>query len=43
VTRACYQPVLQSSLEQWGMHFDNTSAAVHWLCITADLYGHQSS
>ncbi len=29
VTQACCESVLQSSTEQWGMHFAKTSAAVH--------------
>jgi len=29
VSQGCCQPVLQSSLEQWGMHFAKNSAAVH--------------
>ena len=38
VTQACYQSVLQSSTEQWGMHFALTSVAVNWCWVTADLY-----
>ena len=38
VSQGCCQPVLQSSLEQWGVQFAKNSAAVHWVCITADQY-----
>ena len=38
VSQGCYQPVLQSSLEQWGVRFAKNNAAVHWVCITADQY-----
>ncbi len=38
VSESCCQPVLQSSLEQWGVRFAKNSAAVHWVCITADQY-----
>ena len=38
VSQSCCQPVLQSSLEQWGVRFAKNSAAVHWVCITADQY-----
>ncbi len=38
VSESCCQPVLQSSLEQWGVQFAKNSAAVHWVCITANQY-----
>ena len=38
VTRACCEPVLQSSTGQWGMHFALSSAAVPWCWVTAHLY-----
>ncbi len=38
VSESCCQPVLQSSLEQWGVRFAKNSAAVHWVCRTADQY-----
>ncbi len=37
VSESCCQPVLQSSLEQWGVQFAKNSAAVHWVRIIADL------
>ena len=43
VTQACYEPVLQSSTEQWGVHFANTRAALHWYRVTAHLCEHQIS
>ena len=30
VTHACCEPVLQSSIYQWGVITTNSSAAVHW-------------
>ena len=39
VPQACCQPVLDSSIEQWGIHFVKSCAAVHWCWVTADLYG----
>ena len=42
VSQSCCQPVLQSSLEQWGVRFAKNSAAVHWVCITADQYERES-
>jgi len=41
VAPACYQPVLQSSTEQWGMHSASTSAAVPWWWVPAHLYEEQ--
>ena len=37
------EPVLQSSTEQWEMHFAQTSAAVHWWWVPAHLYEQQIS
>ena len=42
MSQSCCQPVLQSSLEQWGVRFAKNSAAVHWVCITADQYERES-
>jgi len=41
VTQACCQAVLQSSTEQWRMHFALTSVAVNWSWVTAYLYVEQ--
>ena len=41
VAQACCEPFLQSSTEQWEMHFAKISVAVHWWWVTAHLYGHQ--
>ena len=30
VTQACCEPVLQSSTDQWGLHFAKTSASLDW-------------
>ena len=38
-TAACCKPVLQSSTEQWEMHFALNSVAVHW--VTGHLYKQQ--
>jgi len=35
--------VLQSSTEQWGMHFALSSVAEHWCWVTAHLYEEQIS
>ncbi len=43
VIQACCKPVLQSSSEQWGMHFALNSVAVHWCWVTAHLYAEQIS
>ncbi len=43
VTQACCEVLLQSSTEQWRLHFALTSAAVHFLCVTAHLYEEQMS
>ncbi len=40
---ACCEPVLQSSTEQWGLHFALNRAAVHWCRVTAHLYEWQNS
>ena len=40
---ACCEPVLQSSTEQWGLHFALTLAAVHWCWVPAHLYEKQIS
>jgi len=41
VSRACCEPVLQSSTELWGLHFALNLAAVHWCWVTAHLYEEQ--
>ncbi len=41
--QACCKPVLQSSSEQWGMHFAENSVAVFWCWVTAHLYEEQIS
>ena len=43
VAQACSELALQSSAEQWGIYFALTSAAVHWCCITVQLYEEQTS
>ena len=43
MTQACCEPVLQSTSEQWGMHFARTSAALHLCWFTAHLYEQQIS
>ncbi len=43
LTQACCQPVLQSITEQWGLHFAQTSAAMHFCWPTAHLYNEQIS
>ncbi len=43
MAQACSEPDLQSSTEQWGSYFALTSAAVHWCCITVQLYEEQTS
>jgi len=43
VKQASCQPVLQSTTEQWGMHFVQTSAAVHLSWLTAPLNEEQTS
>ncbi len=40
---ACCKSVLQSSTEQWGLHFALSSAALHWCWVTAHLYEEQIS
>ena len=35
------EPVLQSSTQQWGIHFAKTSTAEHWWWITAHMHEHQ--
>ena len=42
-TQACCQAGLQSSTEQWGMHFAVNSAAVPWSLVSAHLYEEQVS
>ena len=37
------EPVLQSSTEQWGLHFALKRAAVRWCWVTAHLYEGQIS
>ena len=41
VPQACCELVLQSSTEQWGIRFAQTSAAEHWCWVTAHLYEQQ--
>jgi len=41
VTQACCQAILQSSTEQWRMHFALTSVAVRYSWVTAYLYVEQ--
>ena len=36
--QACYNPLLQSSTEQWAKHFALHSSAVHWCWLTAALF-----
>ena len=43
MTQTCCELGLQSSTEQWGMCFAQTSAAVHFCCLTANLYEEQIS
>ena len=38
VAHACCEPVLQSSIQQWGSYIALTSVALLWCCITANLY-----
>ena len=42
-SQACCEPVLQSTSEQWGMQFDQTSAGLHFCWLTAHLYEEQFS
>jgi hypothetical protein len=37
VTQACCEPVVQSTTDQWGLHFAQTSAALHFCWFTAHL------
>ena len=41
LTQACCEPVLQSSTDQWGIHFALSKAAVYWFWVTALLYEQQ--
>ena len=41
MSQACCEPVLQTTTEQWGMHFAQTGAALHFCCLTAHLYEEQ--
>ena len=43
MTQACSEPDSHSSTEQWGAYFALSSAAVHWYCITGQLYEEQIS
>ena len=43
VTQACCEPVLQSTTEQWGMHFAHTSAALQFYWLTAQLHEEHNS
>ena len=43
MTQDCCEFVLQSTTAQWGMHFAQTSAAVHLYWLTAHLYEDQIS
>ena len=38
MAQACCEPVLQSSIQQWGSYIALTSVALLWCCITANLY-----
>ena len=40
---ACCEPVLQKSIEQWGLHFPLSRAGVHVCWRTVHLYEEQSS
>ena len=42
VVQACCKPVLQSSSEQWGLHFAENSVAVPWCWGTEHLYEEQT-
>ncbi len=37
VAQGCFQPVLQSSTEQWGLHVALKRAAMHWCWVTAHM------
>ncbi|DBB15890.1 TPA: hypothetical protein ACH3X3_003529, partial [Trebouxia sp. C0006] len=41
VPQASCELLLQSSTEQWGLLFAQTSAAEHWCWVTAHLYEQQ--
>ena len=43
MTQACCEPVLQSTTEQWRMHFAFISAPVHLSLLFAHLYEEQIS
>ena len=43
MAQACSEPDLQSSTEQWGAYLALSRAAVHWCCITVQLYEEQLS
>ena len=43
MTQARSEPDSHSSTEQWGASFVLSSAAVHWYCITVQLYEEQTS
>ena len=43
VTQGYCEPDLQSSTEQWGVHFALISIEVHWCWVTASLYEGQIS
>ena len=36
MAQACCEPVLQSSIQQWGSYIALTSVALLWCCITAN-------
>ena len=40
-TQACWKPALQSSTQQWGLHFALNIVAVHCWWVSADLYQKQ--
>jgi len=42
LAQACCEPFLQSSTEQWGLHFAQGSAAMPWCWVTAELYEEQT-
>ena len=43
MAQAYCEPVLQSSIQQWGSYIALTSVALLWCCITATLYEEQNS
>ena len=43
IIRVCCKPVLQSSTDQWALHFSLNNVAVHWWRVTAHVYEEQIS